>query len=145
MNIIEEIKQEVRLASVEPSRRDLNILALLFFAIPSAIGAWQLWKGNSGGWIWIAVGAVLVISRLFPPLFRRIYRLWIGFSVVLGFFVSRILLTIIFFVVITPTGIIMKLMGKDPMDRKFDPKVTSYWKRKEQTEESSVQRYEKQF
>jgi ABC-type uncharacterized transport system permease subunit len=74
-----------------------------------------------------------------------IYRLWIGFSVILGYFVSRIVLTAIFFLVITPTGLIMRMVAKDPMERKRDPTVSSYWIRKDDSQETSIERYEKQF
>ena len=42
-------------------------------------------------------------------------------------------------------GLIMRILGKDPMDRKLDPKAVSYWMAKEQEKDMSVERYEKQF
>lgn len=84
MEIIKEIREEIRAASREPSSRDLTILALLFLVIPGLIGLYLLlWKGSGAGYIWIIVGALLCLARLIPPLFRNIYRLWLGFSVVL--------------------------------------------------------------
>ncbi len=146
MNIIEEIREEIRSALQEPSKRDMNILALLFLVIGCGIGAYVLfWKGSTNGYIWMAVGAMLGACRIVPPLFRRIYRFWVGFSIVLGYFVSRILLTIIFFIVILPTGIIMKILGKDPMERKRDPDAATYWRRKDSEADTSIDRYEKQF
>ena len=146
MNIIKEIRDEIRAVYREPSSRDMTILALLFLVLPGVIGAYLLfWKGAWSGSLWMAVGAFLSMCRLVPPLFRVIYRLWIGFSVILGYFVSRIVLTVIFFLVITPTGLIMRMVGKDPMERKRDPTVSSYWIRKDDSQETSIERYEKQF
>lgn len=146
MNVIQEIKDEIRSARRIPSSRDLTILAALFLVLPGLIGGYLLFgKGSGNGWIWIVAGAALAVSRLIPPLFRAIYDFWIGLSVVLGYFVSRILLTIVFFIVITPTGLIMRVVGKDPMERKLDPAATTYWRRKEQESDTSVERYEKQF
>jgi hypothetical protein len=146
MEIIKEIREEIRAASREPSSRDLTILALLFLVIPGLIGLYLLlWKGSGAGYIWIIVGALLCLARLIPPLFRNIYRLWLGFSVVLGYFVSRLLLTIIFFLVITPTGLIMRLVGRDPMERKWEPNAATYWKPRDQNADTSLERYEKQF
>ncbi len=146
MNIIQEIKDEIRAAYRDPSSRDLNMLALLFLVIPGVIGAYQLFlKGSRSGYVWMAVGLVLCLCRLIPPLFRLIYRLWLSFSVVLGYFISRILLTIIFFLVIMPTGLTMRLFGNDPMERKLDPAAPSYWQKKEPQEDNSIARYEKQF
>jgi hypothetical protein len=146
MNIIQEIREEVRAAWREPSSRDLTILAGLFLVIPAVIGSYLLfWKGSANGWIWIVAGVALALCRLIPPLFRGIYRVWIQFSVVLGYFISRIILTLVFFLVITPTGLIMKLVGKDPMERKLDPLAPTYWQAKEQEPNPSIERYERQF
>ncbi|MBM3298643.1 MAG: hypothetical protein FJY85_01660 [Deltaproteobacteria bacterium] len=146
MNILAEIREEIRYADVEPKKRDMNILAVLFLVIPGIIGLYSvLWKGSSNGYIWMGGGALLAATRIVTPLFRMIFKLWIRFSVILGFFISRTLLTLIFFLVITPMGLIMRLMGKDPMDRKFDPRADTYWKKKEPETEQTVERYEKQF
>jgi hypothetical protein len=146
MNIIQEIRDEIRSAWKEPSGRDLNLLALLFLFIPGVIGCYlAFWKGSWNGYVWITAGLTLGLSRVIPPLFRAIYRLWLGFSVVLGYFISRIILTIVFFIVLTPTGLIMRIFGKDPMERKLDPAAPSYWRPKEQLDETSIERYEKQF
>lgn len=130
----------------EPSGRDLNILALLFLVIPCLIGSYTaFWKGSANGYIWIAAGVVLAVCRLIPPVFRAIYAFWFGFSIVLGYFVSRIILTVVFWLVMTPTGLIMRVTGKDPMDRKLDPGAPSYWKPREPATDTSIERYEKQF
>jgi hypothetical protein len=145
MSIIHDIKEEIRATWREPTSRDLNILALLFLVLPGIIGGLTLWKGSANGWIWITAGCALGISRVIPPLFKAIYRIWITFSIVLGYFVSRILLTIIFLIVITPMGLIMRIVGKDPMERKLDPNAATYWEPKEQEKDTSIERYEKQF
>jgi len=146
MNIIEDIRNEIRAAQREPSSRDLTILAVLFLVLGAAVGGYQLfWKGSAAGWYWIIAAVVLGLCRLIAPLFRRIYGLWLAFSVVLGYFVSRILLTIIFFVVVTPMGLIIRVIGKDPMERKLDSGAVSYWSRKEQEPDTSIERYGKQF
>ncbi len=145
MNIIQEIRDEIKIASVEPSNRDLNLLALIFVAFPGVIGLLALWRGSPRGWYWIAAGLILGSARAIPPLFRTIYKVWIAIAVIIGYFVSRILLTIIFFLIITPMGFIMRLKGKDPMDRKLDPVASTYWIPKEETTDTSIKRYEKQF
>lgn len=146
MNIIHEIREEIRAAAVVPTNRDMNILAALFLLIPCAIGAHLIyWRDSFYGWVWIAIGIALFASRFIPPLFRYIFSKWVALSIVIGYFISRILLTLIFFLVITPTGFLMKLFGKDPMDRKIDNKVQSYWIKHEEPSDNTVERYEKQF
>jgi hypothetical protein len=145
MSIFKDIHDEIIAAAIEPSGRDLNILALVFLVVPSAIGGLWLWRGFASGWWLIGIGAGLAVLRVIPPLFRRVYRLWLAFSIVLGFFVSRILLTLIFFLLITPVGLIMRATGKDPMERKIDPEANSYWIPRSEQNELTVERYERQF
>lgn len=146
MNILQEIREEIRAVYREPSGRDMTILALLFLVLPGVIGASLLFgKGAWSGYVWMGLGAVLCLTRLVPPFFRKIYRLWIVLSVVIGYFISRVLLTIIFFVLITPTGFIMWLVRKDPMERKMDAAASSYWIKKIDTAEQTIERYQKQF
>ena len=146
MGIVQEIREEIASAYQEPTSRELTILAGLFLVIPSVIGSYYLfWKGSDSGYYWIGAGAALCLCRLIPPLFRRIYRTWIKLAVILGYFISRGLLTILFIVVMVPTGLIMRLSGKDPMERKFDPDAPSYWIKREHDGDYSVERYEKQF
>ena len=146
MGIIKEIREEIRATYKEPSSKDLTILALLMLIIPGLIGLYTLlWKGSDSGYYWIGAGAAICATRAIPPFFRRFYRLWLSFAVVLGYFVSRILLTLIFCLVVLPTGLIMRLFGKDPMERKLDPNASSYWIKREIQEDQSIDRYQKQF
>ncbi len=85
MSIVSEIREEIKAAYREPTKRDLNVLALIFLGLPGLIGAYLVyWKGSSNGYIWIGVGAALFLCRLVPPLFRLIYRVWVSFSIILG-------------------------------------------------------------
>ncbi len=146
MNIIQEIREEIKAAVVVPTNRDMNILAALFLIIPCAIGAHLIyWRDSTYGYVWLGIGVSLFLARLVPPLFKFIFRQWVAFSVIIGYFISRILLTLIFFLVITPTGLLMKLFGKDPMDRKIDPQASTYWIEHEQPSDSTIERYKKQF
>ena len=146
MGIIQEIKDDIQAVEKEPQSRDLTILALLFLAILSVIGAFQLfWKGSDSGHYWIGAGVVFAATRLVPPLFRQLYRFWIRLSVILGYFISRIILIITYFVAAAPVGIIMRILGKDPMERKRDPQAPTYWIKRDVEEDFSVERYEKQF
>lgn len=147
MSIISEIRDEINIAlAQEPKSRDLTILALLLLLIPGLIGSYKVFlKGADSGWYWIAAGVIIAASRLIPPFFRAFFRVWVSMAVTLGYFVSRILLTIVFVVVMIPTGLIMRVVGKDPMERKLDPAAETYWIEREPAEEGSLERYEKQF
>ena len=63
-----------------------------------------------------AAMVVLVVDMIYPLIFRPVAFVWLGFSHLLGTVMSRILLTIVFFLVVTPMGIARRLMRKDSMN-----------------------------
>jgi uncharacterized membrane protein len=63
----------------------------------------------------LAAGAVLVLTMTQPVVFRPLGRLWFGLSHFLGTIVSKIILSIIFFLIVTPIGLLRKAFGADPM------------------------------
>ena len=69
----------------------------------------------------VAMG-VLVLTMTWPALFKPLARIWFGFSHILGNVVSRVLLTVVFFVIVTPVGLIRQASGADPMK-------SSLWKK----------------
>ena len=78
-------------------------------------------------WPWVA-GAILVLGGLLrPAALRYVYAAWTALGHALGWLNSRIVLTIVFYVLIVPMGVVLKLFGRDPMARRWDPKAESYW------------------
>jgi Saxitoxin biosynthesis operon protein SxtJ len=69
---------------------------------------------------------LLSVGTIFPTALRQIYRFWMGLALVMGFFMSKIILSIIYFVLITPTGYIRRTFGKSPILTKPDDSK-SYW------------------
>jgi len=66
-----------------------------------------------------AAVALLVINMTWPRLFSPVARLWLGLSGVVGSVVSRVLLTVLFFTVVTPIGLIRRLAGADTLKLKW--------------------------
>ena len=52
---------------------------------------------------------------------------WMLAAVPIGWTISHLVLGIVFFAVVTPIGLLMRLLGRDPMDRRFDPNAKTYW------------------
>ena len=61
---------------------------------------------------------LLILNMTIPQIYMPLAKIWIGFSIIVGNVVSRILLSIIFYVLVTPVGFIRKLFGADPMQLK---------------------------
>lgn len=74
------------------------------------------------GWLVIAAMAALILAMTWPAVFRPLGKAWFGFSHFLGTIISKIILSIVFFLVVTPVGFIRKAFGVDPMK-------TGLWKK----------------
>lgn len=113
-----------------PSGRQLALFGLLWLLF---LGTFGLVMGSRNGWPPVAIGictaAVLVplIGLVVPGLLRRVYVAMSYLAFPIGFVVSHVLLAIAYYAVLTPTGLLMRAFGYDPMNRRFDPQADSYW------------------
>jgi hypothetical protein len=90
---------------------DMKTLKVILFGVISIILG--LYTANKF-WFFIAIG-ILLVTLLIPILLKPLAFLWFGFSKALGWLTSRIVLFVIFWGMVTPMGLIRKLMGKDSM------------------------------
>tara|TARA_Y100000590_G_C14943461_1_gene722193 strand:- start:107 stop:487 length:381 start_codon:yes stop_codon:yes gene_type:complete len=100
---------------------------ILFFIIFFIYGIWPLLSSNELR-IWsIVVGVVfLILGLLNSKLLSPLVKLWIKFGELLGKIIAPIVMFFIYFSIITPIGLIMKIFGKDLLNIKYS-KINSYW------------------
>ncbi len=86
------------------------------------------WLRGRGVPVWpFAVAAVLAAAALgAPAVLSPVYRGWMALGAALGWINTRILLGIVFFAVVTPIGAVMRMTGRDPLRRAFDPRGRTY-------------------
>ncbi len=77
-------------------------------------------------WPWAILLIFAVWASLAPGTIEPFYKLWMRFGLVLNYVMSRVILGVVFYAVVLPTGLIMRLKGRDPMSRGFDDNVKSY-------------------
>jgi len=68
-----------------------------------------------------------LVALIKPTLLTGLNKLWIKLGLLLGKVVSPIALGILFYIIITPIGLLIRINGKDPLRLKFDPNAKSYW------------------
>jgi hypothetical protein len=73
----------------------------------------------------IAVG-LAVLALIAPAALKPFHRVWTTIGEVLGWVNTRVILGIVYYVVIVPVGAIRRMVGDDPMHRKFEPEATTY-------------------
>ena len=114
--------------SSAPERGSDRSFGLVFAAVFTIIGCWPLIKSGPLRLWALAVAAVFLgLALAAPRLLAPLNRLWMQFGLLLGRIVAPIVLFLVYLVAVVPTGLLMRLMGNDPMRRKFDPAASSYW------------------
>lgn len=100
-----------------------------FFALLSLL-AW--WNGSARLIYWLAASALfLAVTLAAPNLLAPLNRIWFRFGLLLNAIVSPIVLGLLFFLIITPMGWLMRLFGARPLHLTFDRTADSYWIRRE--------------
>ena len=101
---------------------------LVFFFVFLIVGFWPLLNGEAPR-IWSLIIAVifLILGLMNSKILTPLKILWFKFGLFLGGIVSPIVMGIVFFFVITPIGLFMKLIGKDLLNNKYDKDKKTYW------------------
>ena len=112
------------------SNRSFGVVFSVVFLI---ISFWPLFtEGTIRIWaIFIAI-LFLLISYFKPDALYPLNKIWFKFGLLLGNIVSPIVMGIVFFIIVTPIGIIMRIIGKDLLNKKINNSVKSYWIKREQ-------------
>lgn len=129
--IIEEIK------NINSGKKELRKFGITVGLVLIAIGfIFQLAWYNYTVYIIVgSIGAFLLLAGiLFPNILLPIQKVWMAIAVLLGFVMTRVILSFLFYVVVTLVGFTAKLAGKDFLDRKIDKSAKSYWNKREKTD-----------
>ncbi len=78
-------------------------------------------------WAIVTASAFLLVAVVYPKLLAPLNHLWFKFGLLLHKIVNPVVLAIMFFLVITPIGLLMRALGKDPLRLRLDKAATSYW------------------
>ena len=115
---------------------------IVFFFVFLIISLWPVANDNALR-IWSIFLAItfLILGLMNSKLLTPLNILWFKFGMFLGFVVAPIVMGIIFFLVITPTGFFMKIIGKDLLNTKYDNKKKSYWIDRSKTKSTMKQQF----
>lgn len=128
MSWIKDIQEE--LEHLDLSIKKLRPFGIFIGVFLALISLWGYWRSHSEHWLYFIMpwAALLILcGSLFPGLLKNIYKIWMSLAFILGWFVSRILLIFIFYLILTPIGFIAKMVGKKWMDIDFNQKRDTYW------------------
>jgi Saxitoxin biosynthesis operon protein SxtJ len=137
------ILEEIR--NIKESQKDLRKFGLTVGIVLLLICVFLFFK-HKGSYIYVGIlGGLLILSGLIIPIILKpLNKVWMTLAILMGWVMTRIILIILFFIVLTPLGLIAKLFGKDFLDLKIERSRKSYWEIRERKEIKPLD-YERQF
>ncbi|MBV8858235.1 MAG: hypothetical protein JOZ02_14990 [Acidobacteria bacterium] len=114
--------------------------ALLVGGVLLAVAAWNVYRGRPTVVLIFGIlgAALLLFGLLVPPAARAFHKAWMKFAVLLGHVNSRVLLTLMYYLAVTPYGVVTRLAGRDPLRRR-GAKAGSYWVGRKATRQTREQ------
>jgi len=113
-----------------PTRRELIVFGLLFLVFAGIVGSGLYFRSGAhqtARVVWIGGAALSALYFLIPALRKPFYLGWLYLTFPIGFVLSHVILAAVFYLVFTPVGLVLRLFGKDPLERKFDRAAPTYW------------------
>ncbi len=121
--VIAEIKK------IESTPKKLREFGFLVGGVLCALGVLLWWRGRGSFPYFLTPGILLVITgALIPSILKPLQKAWMTLAILMGWVMTRVLLSALFYLAITPIGLLLRITGKDLLDQKLEPKKTSYWK-----------------
>lgn len=130
--------------SSRKEQRNFGLVMAVCFAVLGTI-RWA-WHGFAAPptWLYGIAAVFLVLALIAPKILQPVLIVWLKFALALNWVMTRVLLTLAFVTMMLPAGIILRLRGKDPLNRAWDPQASTYWEEAEEQPEE-LERYLNQF
>ena len=135
--MIEELK------SIQTDKKSIRDFGLLIGCILLVIAGYLIYKGRSVNLSIISSGFLFISSGfILPAILKPIYLLWMYFAVILGWFMTRLILGLVFYFIVSPIGIFGRIFGKEFLELKKSSVNNSYWnfKDKDINDQSELER-----
>lgn len=133
-------------AQPDARRRELRKFGLVVGGAFLAIALYLAFRNRIRApfYVCVSLGTILTLGGLLAPaLLAPVQRGWMAMAHVLGWVNTRILLSIMFFAVLTPLSLLMRMLGRDALGRTFDKTRATYWQSR--APERDPERYRRQF
>ena len=134
-----------RIAEAEKQGSDRSF-GYVFAVVFALIGLFPLWRLDAPRWWALAIAAAFVlIAVLYPQALGPLNHLWLAFGRLLHRIVSPLVMGAVFFLAVTPTGLIMRLRRPDLLSLRRRPDLSSYWIEREAETLPPSETMKKQF
>ena len=131
--------------NIKSEKSDIRNFGITLGIILLLISGFLFWKEKESYQIFSGIGITLsLIAIAIPSVLKPVYWMWMIFSIILGWFMTRVILSLLFYIVITSIGLTLRLFGKEFLKLSWDKSETSYWNFRT-NEHLQNKNYEKQF
>ena len=114
-------------ARVDRSPKTLRRFGFIVGAMSILFGVLLLLRHRFGVPL-LGLGAILIVLGLVAPkILKHLHAAWLGLSLVIGWVMTRVILTLVFFLVLTPIGLLQRLVSRSEVDLRFRTGAHSYW------------------
>ena len=105
-----------------------RVFGFFFAVLSGAIGGYALWSARPWGWLFVGAAALLALAAATAPrVLNRANRAWFALGMLLARIVNPVVMGVLFFLVVTPMGLLMRAFGKRPLSLRFEPGAPTYW------------------
>ena len=137
--MFEEIK------NIKSEKNDLRSFGFIIGTILLIISGFLFWKEKELFQIFLAIGITLFLTAIaIPRVLKPVYCIWMIFAIILGWFMTRLILSLLFYIVFTSIGLTLRLFGKQFLELRWDKSKESYWNYRT-NDHLKKENYEKQF
>ena len=138
-NIVLQIK------NISTGKSDIQKFGYTIATILLIVAGFLVFKEKESHQYLIIISSVFFcFGLIIPIILKPLYIIWMAFAVILGWFMTRLILIILFYFILTPIGLLGKLFGKNFLENNFNSSANSYWYLRDSKSEIN-QDYEKQF
>lgn len=127
-------------------KKELRRFGIIMAVALGVIGGLLLWRDRAHYvWFLILSACFLLSGIAVPSLLKPVYKAWMTMAGAMGWFMTRLILIILFYLVATPIGLLVRVLGKDFLELKFEGGPSeSYWIPRKETGREA-EKYENQF
>lgn len=114
--------------NIKKTRAELRRFGITVGIVLGLLGGLLLWRGRDYYFYFLMFStAFLFLGLIAPILLKPIHKAWMTLTMFLGSLITKAILNILFFLVVTPIGFLARIFGKEFLDTRFDRNAESYW------------------
>jgi len=116
------------LRNIKSEKSDLRKFGITVGIVLMIIAGLLFWKEKESSQIFFGVGAIILLTTItIPVILKPVYSIWMVFGIIIGWIMTRIILSLLFYIILTPIGLVLRLFGKQVLELRWNKSEQSYW------------------